>query len=787
MNRSAESVINNVTYQQKGRSLVISRTDVDGSGMYQSLARNTAGVEWGRIYKVEFYEAKVFSMTMNESKDHFTVNHDKETTKMTKYPNIVITSQSTPIVPEFIRNGNGSAGTYNDKEEADDKRTIKENNINTTKIVFIAIAIVCLIIIIGLVNIKCILHRNTRASMDMDPQQSRLDFLVCCKVNKKSSWASVNSIASDIHDVPNDRDSINHKLGALHDVFEEPIAFLAGSFNIYHSKTEDASTSYDPEITRIFSTPHIGIFSSQCMDRTSSKQRDMLESTGSSALSQSSRNQFTFTPIFDPFCCSELSFDATIDERFPHASTTIYGQSKELHTPNLSTSSHTSSLLNRLITIPPNTDQRYIANALIDHTGGEVVLPRTGIRLVIPEGALDFGRTEVIKIALASSDFIPKQYKTSMLTPVVMCGPHGLRFKKHVLLILPHCLVVDDQSQREFKVLCSDTAPEDAPDWKEVFDASEEEQEDVFCNMGKQHFSLFVQHFSWYTIEGRGRAKNFKLAAYHTSFHQPNEDFKVRVYFIPIIKNSTVREEEVEKDEKKLKGTLCDSAKTKIFYENSGDIKVKAFEISEGWKIRGENTQIGGYEELCHCHDVASPNLTFVFEHLDTRPKKIFCKFRASQDACKFDKPVDLTLSVHFEAEINRAKMNAHAEAGFSTLSSSGYAGSGENATVAFIPTRLYKDLRELLDVEIVGTENYKLLADRLGYRTPFIRWLGSPNVHSPTDMLLRQWESDQGSRSPRDALRHLQEVLSEMKRVDAVEKIQEYFDELLIGKETTV
>ena len=128
-----------------------------------------------------------------------------------------------------------------------------------------------------------------------------------------------------------------------------------------------------------------------------------------------------------------------------------------------------------------------------------------------------------------------------------------------------------------------------------------------------------------------------------------------------------------------------------------------------------------------------------------------------------------------------------NAPAGISSVSSSGYAGSGENPYVAFIPTRLRKHLRELLDIEIAGKENYKMLADRLGYSLQFIRWLESHHIQSPTDTLLMKWESDQGDRSPKDALRYLQEKLSEMKRVDAVGKIQECFDEFLIGKETTV
>ena len=54
------TVINNVRYQQKGARLLISRTDVHGSGYYQCLARNSAGDERGGMYQVIFY-GKIFS------------------------------------------------------------------------------------------------------------------------------------------------------------------------------------------------------------------------------------------------------------------------------------------------------------------------------------------------------------------------------------------------------------------------------------------------------------------------------------------------------------------------------------------------------------------------------------------------------------------------------------------------------------------------------------------------------------------------------------------------------
>lgn len=82
------------------------------------------------------------------------------------------------------------------------------------------------------------------------------------------------------------------------------------------------------------------------------------------------------------------------------------------------------------------------------------------------------------------------------------------------------------------------------PKWEEVFNQNEEPNKDVFCQMGEQHFSLFLLHFSWYTISGEDvQARNFRVTAYHTSLHQENEDFKVRVYFIPSMSNSSVAQQ----------------------------------------------------------------------------------------------------------------------------------------------------------------------------------------------------------------------------------------------------
>ena len=85
-----------------------------------------------------------------------------------------------------------------------------------------------------------------------------------------------------------------------------------------------------------------------------------------------------------------------------------------------------------------------------------MILANTGIKLVIPEGAIDFGRIEVIHLALIGNpEYAPKSLNEdeSLLAPVLMCGPHGLRFKKYALLILPHCVAVSDEMQKTFRGL----------------------------------------------------------------------------------------------------------------------------------------------------------------------------------------------------------------------------------------------------------------------------------------------------------------------------------------------
>ena len=50
-----DTTIKNVIYKQQNNNLIISRTDVSGSGSYQCRAKNSAGNEMGRKFQVTFF------------------------------------------------------------------------------------------------------------------------------------------------------------------------------------------------------------------------------------------------------------------------------------------------------------------------------------------------------------------------------------------------------------------------------------------------------------------------------------------------------------------------------------------------------------------------------------------------------------------------------------------------------------------------------------------------------------------------------------------------------------
>ena len=113
-----------------------------------------------------------------------------------------------------------------------------------------------------------------------------------------------------------------------------------------------------------------------------------------------------------------------------------------------SSASDVSRMIWNISNLPVNADPKMVACGLVDHKGGKLTIGDTGVSLTIPPHAISEGRTEGIFIAIMNQEKEhPKvSSKEPLLSPVVECGPNGLKFDRHVILSMPYCALLGEGS-----------------------------------------------------------------------------------------------------------------------------------------------------------------------------------------------------------------------------------------------------------------------------------------------------------------------------------------------------
>ncbi|CAF4682346.1 unnamed protein product [Rotaria sp. Silwood1] len=85
------------------------------------------------------------------------------------------------------------------------------------------------------------------------------------------------------------------------------------------------------------------------------------------------------------------------------------------------------------------------ARGVIDYYGGKLSCPLTGVSLFIPMGAIPEGVQQEIYFQVHQDDSNNEKFHGKLLSPIVICGPHGIQFQKPVELIIPHSAGNDAQ------------------------------------------------------------------------------------------------------------------------------------------------------------------------------------------------------------------------------------------------------------------------------------------------------------------------------------------------------
>ncbi|XP_072004151.1 tight junction protein 1 isoform X8 [Engystomops pustulosus] len=109
------------------------------------------------------------------------------------------------------------------------------------------------------------------------------------------------------------------------------------------------------------------------------------------------------------------------------------------------------------------------ARGIFNSNGGVLSSIETGVSIIIPQGAIpDSVEQEIYFKVCRDNSILPpldKEKGETLLSPLVMCGPHGLKFLKPVELRLPHCASMTPDGW-SFALKSSDTSSGDPKHWQ---------------------------------------------------------------------------------------------------------------------------------------------------------------------------------------------------------------------------------------------------------------------------------------------------------------------------------
>ncbi|XP_070563911.1 netrin receptor UNC5B-like [Ptychodera flava] len=210
---------------------------------------------------------------------------------------------------------------------------------------------------------------------------------------------------------------------------------------------------------------------------------------------------------------------------------------------------------------------------MFDSRGGYLTIPGTSVELFVPPGAIEMGREQEISIQLNyTHESAPKLAEgESLVSPVVTCHPHGLSFKKSVLLSFPHS--ASGQGYK-LKPLISNSDRTDGQS-HEFTDLSNTEDGMFLYTEGR--CLMLLNHFSDYTVKGESVfAKKLKFMIF-ADLHD-EEEVKIRIWCLDYYS-----QQEVLETERRLGGTEVDAPHLFTAYTAGGDVQVTV-ECNNEWQ-----------------------------------------------------------------------------------------------------------------------------------------------------------------------------------------------------------
>uniref|UniRef100_A0A4X2L1X6 Netrin receptor UNC5 n=1 Tax=Vombatus ursinus TaxID=29139 RepID=A0A4X2L1X6_VOMUR len=256
---------------------------------------------------------------------------------------------------------------------------------------------------------------------------------------------------------------------------------------------------------------------------------------------------------------------------FPHGNTrgfnTIHPRNKTPYIQNLSS-------------LPSRTELR--TTGVFGHLGGRLVMPNTGVSLLIPHGAIPEENSWEIYMSINQGEAsLQPDGSEVLLSPEVTCGPSDMVVSTPFALTIPHCA---DVSSEHWNIHLKKRTQQGK--WEEVMSV-EDESTSCYCLLDPFACHVLLDSFGTYALAGEPitdcAVKQLKVAVFGCMSCN-SLDYNLRVYCVD---NTPCAFQEVVSDEMHQGGQLLEEPKLLHFKGNTFSLQISVLDIPPFlWRIK---------------------------------------------------------------------------------------------------------------------------------------------------------------------------------------------------------
>ncbi|POI24980.1 hypothetical protein CIB84_011271, partial [Bambusicola thoracicus] len=266
-----------------------------------------------------------------------------------------------------------------------------------------------------------------------------------------------------------------------------------------------------------------------------------------------------------------------------------------------------------------------MAYGTFNFLGGRLMIPNTGVSLLIPPDAIPRGKIYEVYLTLHKHEEVrlPLAGCQTLLSPIVSCGPPGVLLTRPAILAMGHCVEAGAEhwSLRLKKQSCEGT-------WEDVLQLGAEPRTELYyCQLEAQACYIFTEQLGRFALVGESlsmaASKRLKLVLFAPTAC-PSLEYNIRVYCLSDTQDAL---KEVMQLEKQMGGQLIGAPRVLHFKDSYHNLRLSIHDMpSSLWKSK----LLASYQEIpfYHIWSGLQPYLhcTFTLERLSPSTCELACK-----------------------------------------------------------------------------------------------------------------------------------------------------------------